>query len=145
MSRLLWILLGLALVVQPAHAETPIRFCTDWIFDGSTSYVLRADDKGYFKQSGLAVTIDRGFGAGDPVTKVASGAYDLALADISALIDFNARHPDKPLMAVMMIYDKSPFSLITLADKNIRNFGDLRQRKIGALPNETITRLFPVL
>ncbi|HTY66030.1 MAG TPA: ABC transporter substrate-binding protein [Alphaproteobacteria bacterium] len=147
MSRLFWALLGLAAAatLQPARAETAIRFCTDWVFDGSTGYVLRADANGYFKDAGLAVTIDRGFGAGDPVTKVASGAYDLALADISALIEFNARHPERPLTAIMMVYDKSPFSLITLADKNIRTFGDLRGRKIGALANETITRLFPVL
>jgi NitT/TauT family transport system substrate-binding protein len=137
--------LSLFIAAHPAQAQTPIRFQYDWIFDGTTSALMQADAKGYFKGEGLAVTIDRGFGAGDAVLKVASGAYQMGLADPTALIEFNARNPDRPLIAVMSVYDKSAFSLITMKDKNIQSFSDLTGRKIGALTNETITRLFPIL
>jgi NitT/TauT family transport system substrate-binding protein len=147
MSRFLFAVLTLSMFasIQPVHGQTVVRFSSDWVFDGTTAYLLQAENKGYFKNEGLAVTIDRGFGAGDAVIKVASGAYHLGLADVTALIDYNAKHPEQPLVGIMMVYDKSAFSLVTLADKNIRTFGDLSGRKIGALTNETISRLFPVL
>lgn len=148
MSRFLPAMLGLLLIatgLPPACAETAIRFTSDWTFDGTTAYILRTNDTGYFKSEGLAVTIDRGFGAGDTIVKVASGAYELGIGDVTALIEYNARHPERPLVGIMMIYDKSAFSLITLADRNIRSFADLKGRKIGALTNETMSRLFPIL
>jgi NitT/TauT family transport system substrate-binding protein len=139
-------LLGLLLVVPAwAGSEVPVRFSLDWIFDGTTAEVLQADAKGYFRDEGLAVTIDRGYGAGDTISKVASGAYQFAIGDVTALIEYNARHPDDPLVAIMMLYDKSAFAVVTTADKNIRTIADLKDRQIGALTNETMSRLFPTL
>jgi NitT/TauT family transport system substrate-binding protein len=138
-------LLGFSLVASlgVAHAQTAVRVSTDWIFDGTTAEFLQADAKGYFKDEGLAVTIDRGYGAGDTIAKVASGAYQFALGDVTALIEYNAGHPDQPLVGLMMVYDKSAFAIITTTDKNIASIADLAGKKIGALTNETMSRLFP--
>jgi NitT/TauT family transport system substrate-binding protein len=147
MWRLIVGLLGLVLVLpSPAsRAEVPVRFSTDWIFDGATAEVLQAQAKGYFNQEGLDVTIDRGYGAGDTIAKVAAGTYQFAIGDMTALIEYNARHPEQPLVGVMMLYDKSAFAIITTTDKNIRTIADLAGRKVGALTNETMSRLFPTL
>ena len=147
MWRIIFGLLGLtlALPIQVSRAEVPVRFSIDWIFDGATAEVLQAEAKGYFKQEGLAVTIDRGYGAGDTIAKVASGAYHFAFGDVTALIEYNARHANDPLIGLMMLYDKSAFAIITTTDKNIGKIADLSGRKIGALTNETMSCLFPTL
>jgi NitT/TauT family transport system substrate-binding protein len=141
-------LLGLSLVVpiKASHAaEVPVRFSLDWVFDGATAEVLQAEAKGYFKDEGLAVTVDRGYGASDTISKVASDAYQFAIGDVTALIEYNALHPDQPLVGVMMLYDKSAFSIITTTGKNIKTISDLKDRQIGALTNETMSRLFPTI
>src|SRR5258708_28045840 len=147
MSRFLlaWLGLWLSVAVPPARAETAVRFTSDWVFDGTTAYILRAVEQGYFKANGLAVTVDRGFGAGDTIVKVASGAYQIGIGDSTALIEYDALHPDQKLIGIMVVHDKSAFSVISLADKGINNFGDLAGRKIGALTGETMTRLFPTV
>jgi NitT/TauT family transport system substrate-binding protein len=152
MRRIFVALLGLSAGLSlaagaPASraADVPVRFSLDWVFDGTTAEVLQADAKGYFKDAGLAVTVDRGYGAGDTISKVASGAYQFAIGDVTALIEYNAQHPEDPLVGVMMLYDKSAFSVITTTDKNIRTIADLKGRQIGALTNETMSRLFPAL
>jgi NitT/TauT family transport system substrate-binding protein len=146
MWRFITGLLGLSLLIPcQSQAQTAVRFSTDWIFDGTTAEVLQAEAKGYFKDEGLAVTIDRGYGAGDTISKVASGAYQFAMGDVTALIEYNARHPDDPLVGIMMLYDKTAFSVITTTDKKIQSIADLSGRKIAALTNETMSRLFPTV
>lgn len=147
MRRAVVALLGLMLVLplHPSRAEVAVKFSTDWIFDGAIAEILQADAKGYFKEAGLAVTIDRGYGAGDTIAKVAGGAYQFAMGDVTALIEYNARHPEMPLVAIMMLYDKSAFAIVTTSDRNIRAIADLADRKIAALTNETMSRLFPTL
>jgi NitT/TauT family transport system substrate-binding protein len=141
-------LLGLSLLapIKASHAaEVPVRFSLDWVFDGATAEVLQAEAKGYFKDEGLAVTVDRGYGASDTISKVASDAYQFAIGDVTALIEYNALHPDQPLVGVMMLYDKSAFSIITTTDKNIKTISELKDRQIGALTAETMSRLFPTI
>ena len=65
-----------------AHAQQDVRFVLDWAFQGQQSpYTISVDD-GTFEKLGLNVTVDRGVGSGDTVAKVASGAYDIGVADV---------------------------------------------------------------
>ena len=53
--------------------------------------LLHGLEQGYFASEGLNVTIDRGFGSADAVTKVASGAYQFVLGDINSMVEFNSK------------------------------------------------------
>ena len=64
-----------------AHAQTtPIKFQLDWRFEGPAALFTHPAAKGYFKDAKLDVAIDAGNGSGGTVTRVASGAYDVAMA-----------------------------------------------------------------
>jgi NitT/TauT family transport system substrate-binding protein len=99
---------------------TPIKFSLDWKFEGPAAGFLFAAERGYFKDEGLDVTIDTGSGSTGAVTRVASGAYDIAFADVNSMIEFNTKNPDKPMQSMFMLYNRPPFALITLKKSGIR-------------------------
>jgi NitT/TauT family transport system substrate-binding protein len=134
---------GDAQAQQPQHLS--VKFTLDWVFDGTTAYAVDTQAKRYFANEGLDVAIERGFGAAGVPLLVANGGFQFGLSDVSALIEYNARNPDKPLVCVMMVYDKAQYSLITLADRNIQSFRDLVGRKIGSFTNDTAGRFLPIL
>ena len=124
--------LAAALAAGGASAQTAVKFGLDWKFEGPAAPYFVALDKGYYKAAGLDVTIDSGQGSVQGITRVAAGAYEIGFADINSLIKFRDQNPDKPLMAVAMMYDKPPFAIVTLKKMGIARPKDLEGRILGA-------------
>ena len=106
-----------------AQAKVDVKLGLDWAFQGTVAMLLYGLEQGYFSDEGLNVTIDRGYGSADAVTKVASGAYQFVLGDVNSMVEFNARNPDKQVVAVFMKYNRPPFSVVTVADRGIKHPG----------------------
>ncbi|MBG9388340.1 ABC transporter substrate-binding protein [Caenimonas aquaedulcis] len=131
----------------PAYAQTtPIKFQLDWRFEGPAALFLTPAAKGYFKEAGLDVTIDAGNGSGGAVTRVASGTYDMGFADLAALMEFHANNPDAPNkpVAVMMVYNNTPASVMALKKSGIKAPADLNGKKLGAPVFDAGRRAFPI-
>ena len=126
-----------------AAAETDINFTLDWKFQGPTAAFLVAADKGYFDEEGLDVSIDAGNGSAGAVTRVASGAYQMGMADINAVVNFLVENPDQDIKGVYMIYDAPPFSVFTLNDSGIESPADMEGRSLGAPVFDASYQLFP--
>ncbi len=126
-----------------AAAQTDINFTLDWKFQGPTAAFLVAADKGYFEEEGLDVSIDAGNGSAGAVTRVASGAYQMGMADINAVVNFLVENPDQDIKGVYMIYDAPPFSVFTLADSGIETPADMEGRSLGAPVFDASYQLFP--
>lgn len=138
--------LSFGLGAAHAQASTPIKFQLDWRFEGPAALFLQPAAKGYFKAAGLDVTIDAGNGSGGTVTRVASGAYDMGLADLAALMEFHANNPDAPNkpVAVMMVYNDTPASVMALKKSGIKTPADLSGKKLGAPVFDAGRRAFPL-
>jgi NitT/TauT family transport system substrate-binding protein len=137
----------IALAVGTAQAQsTPIKFQLDWRFEGPSALFLTPAAKGYFKDAKLDVTIDAGNGSGGTVTRVASGAYDMGLADLAALMEFHANNPDAPNkpVAVMMVYNDTPASVMALKKSGIKTPADLSGKKLGAPVFDAGRKAFPI-
>ncbi|MEM2897557.1 MAG: ABC transporter substrate-binding protein [Candidatus Bathyarchaeia archaeon] len=128
----------------PPKPLTHIRFTTGWVLGGYASPYILAFQKGFFAEEGLDVKIVRGYGAGDAVMKVAAGTYDAAHADLSTLMEFKARNPDADVIAICIIYDYAPFSIVTIRDRGIKEPKDLENRKISSIAAEPSRLLFPL-
>jgi len=127
------LLLGAALApVGSALAETPLRFSLDWRFEGPAAPYLLALDEGWYAEEGLAVTIDSGAGSLESIPRVASGTYQMGFADINSLIKFRDQNPEVPVKAVMLVYDKPPFAVISLAGRGVAEPKDLEGKVLGA-------------
>jgi NitT/TauT family transport system substrate-binding protein len=124
---------------------TKLRFAADWAFQGPQAPFLVPHENGCYRKAGLDVVTDRGFGSGDTVTKVATGAYDIGFADINAMIEYNARQPDSKLISFFMIYDGASLSIISRKGNGIAKPADLVGKTIAAPPGDASRRLFPVL
>ncbi len=137
---------ALALASAAQAQSTPIKFQLDWRFEGPSALFLQPAAKGYFKAAGLDVSIDAGNGSGGTVTRVASGAYDMGFADLAALMEFHANNPDAPNkpVAVMMVYNDTPASVMALKKSGIKTPADLSGKKLGAPVFDAGRRAFPI-
>ena len=130
-----------------ANAQTtPLKFQLDWRFEGPAAFFLTPAAKGYFKDAKLDVTVDAGNGSGGAVTRVASGSYDVGFADLAALMEFHANNPDAPNkpVAVMMVYNNTPASVMALKKSGIKTPADLAGKKLGAPVFDAGRRAFPI-
>lgn len=129
-----------------AFAATPIKFQLDWRFEGPSALFLQPVAKGYFQAAGLDVTVDAGSGSGGAIQRVASGSYDMGFADLAALMEFHANNTevkDKPV-AVMMVYNNTPASVMALKKSAIAKPADLAGKKLGAPVFDAGRRGFPL-
>jgi len=116
----------------PAAAQTPVKFSLDFKFEGPAAPFVVAIDKGYFKAEGLDVTIDTAAGSLEPITRVASGTYDMGFGDINSLIKFRDANPGTPIKAVFVVYNKPPFAVVGRKSRGVIKPKDLEGKKLGA-------------
>lgn len=140
---------GLALgglVKAPAvHAQAllPIKFSLNAPADGSNAAFFHALEKGYFREAGLAPTLDPSQGAGDSIQRVASETYDSAFSDLTVLVEFNAKNPAQAPVGVFNIYNRSPTCIIAWKSAGISKPADLAGKTLGAPQTDGAFRLFP--
>jgi NitT/TauT family transport system substrate-binding protein len=125
---------ALALVSSPAASQTALKFALDWKFEGPSAPYFVAIDKGYYKAEGLDVTIDSGPGSVAGIARVAAGTYPIGFFDINSLVKFQDQNPEKKVKGVLMVYDKPPFAIASLAKTGIAKPKDLEGKVLGAPP-----------
>jgi ABC-type nitrate/sulfonate/bicarbonate transport system substrate-binding protein len=126
--------LARALFILPAlgaSAATPITVQLDWIENVQFAGVLVAQEKGWYKDASLDVTIKPIDLASmnTSVGAVLSGTNMVGIAD--GLVLLNARADHKPVKAFATMLQASPLCILYLRDGPIHRFDDLRGRTIG--------------
>ncbi|HEY7662436.1 MAG TPA: ABC transporter substrate-binding protein [Xanthobacteraceae bacterium] len=117
---------------RPAAAQTSIKFSLDGRVEGPEALILLPQDRGYFKNAGLDVSVDDAATSIEPITRVASGGYNMAFADINALIRYRDQQPTAPAKAVFMVYNKPAYSVVARKSRGITGPRDLENKKVGA-------------
>ena len=125
-------------------AQTAMPFALDWKFEGPAAPYFVAVDKGYFDAEGLTVEVSEGAGSLDAIPKVATGAFPVGFADINSLMKFLDQNPGAPVTAVMMVYDKPPFSVVGRKSLGVETPADLAGKVLGAPPPDGAWAQFPI-
>jgi NitT/TauT family transport system substrate-binding protein len=120
-----------AATVNEAAAQTPIKFSLDFTLEGPSAPFVVGIDRGYDQAEGLDVAIDTATGPRDPITRVASGT-EMGFADVNSLIRFRDQNPAAPIKAVLMVYNRPPFSIVTRKSRGVTLPKDLEGKKLGA-------------
>ena len=147
-TRTVWLVALLLLALPPwlstAEAQTKVRFALDWQIQGPQAPFITAKALGAFATHGLDVTIDRGTGSQKTIEQVVTGTYDMGYGDINSMIEYNAKNPQQPLIAVGIVLNSPPFALLSLKRYGIQQPKDLKGASIGAPAGDAPRRLWPI-
>lgn len=137
----------LSLFGGPSNAQDlpKVKLTLDYAIQGQQSPFILAEDGGYFRKAGVAVTVERGYGSADAIAKVAAGTYDMAFADIGAMIQFNGRKQAGNLISVFQVYDVAPMVVLALKKSGITKPSDLAGKKLASPPAASSRVMFPLL
>ena len=132
------------LMAAPAHAQTPEKFtfALNWFAVGDHAAYWVALEKGYYAQRGLDVTLENSKGSGDSIAKVDTGRADAGLADAVPVISSISR--GARVKMVGMVFDKTPMTIFSHADKPLLKPKDLEGKSIGAPAGDSQRLAFPV-
>lgn len=110
-------------------APTPVTFQMDWTADAEFLGPWVAQEKGFFRDEGLTVTLVEGPAGTDVPGILASGQASVAQMGMTMFLE--ARSQDADLQAVMAVFQTSPRVLMTLANREVRSVKDLEGLKVG--------------
>lgn len=105
----------------------------NWLADGQKSAAFVGRERGVFQRHGIELDIKRGFGSGDTLTKLVTGAADFGYVDLPTIMTADEGRFGK-VKALMSLYSKSPHALITTTDKGIDSLKDLKGKTIASAP-----------
>jgi NitT/TauT family transport system substrate-binding protein len=141
------ILLFLAVIgfASAVNAQTRIKFTLDWRFEGQTSFMWLGLARGYFQKEGLEVQVDAGTGSAAGIQRIHTGAYDMGLADMSALIEYYGNNPSQTrLQMVYLQYDEAPLAYYAFKKTGAKSIADLAGKTVAGTPFEVTRKMFPV-
>ncbi|MDX3905717.1 MAG: ABC transporter substrate-binding protein [Pigmentiphaga sp.] len=132
-------------VILPAvaGAQTPVKLVLDWAFEGPQSMWTAAAESGCFTDKGIKLGIDRGMGSGDAISKVASGAYNIGVADFGSVVAYNAAHPGQKLTIVFIVSDASPLAVVATKKSGVAKPKDLEGKRLAGPQGESARVMFP--
>jgi NitT/TauT family transport system substrate-binding protein len=131
-------------IAGAAQAQTALKLSLDDRLEGPAALFLLPQDRGYYRSEGLDVTVEEGASALEPITRVASGGYELGFADINALIRYRDQNPAAPVKAVFMLYSKPPFAIVGRKSRGISDPKSLEDKKLGAPPTGASFDQWPI-
>jgi NitT/TauT family transport system substrate-binding protein len=132
--------------LTPAGAgQTALKVTLDGKIEGPAAPFFVALEQGYFKAQGLDVTIDPSAGLLEPITRVASGAYDIAFGDINALIRYRDQNPAAPIKAVLVVNNRPNYAIVGRKSRGVARVIDLEGKRLGAPAAEPATAAWPIL
>jgi NitT/TauT family transport system substrate-binding protein len=136
---------GLMSAPSASAQTTKLKMVLNWKYQGPQGMFFLADDKGYFKEEGLEVTLDQGNGSGAPIGLVANGTYDVGFGDINALIELAAKKPDEAPIAVFVMFNQPPFTVAVKSGSPIKTPKDFEGKTLGGAAGDGALKLFPAL
>ena len=109
-----------------------LRLQLPWFPNGEHSYAYLGGDLGIFAFHGFDVTIQAGKGSDVAARSLAAGSEDAAVIGGDALVLVNQEGGD--LRSLGAVYDETPVTIYSLAEKNITRPDQLYGKRLGLMP-----------
>jgi NitT/TauT family transport system substrate-binding protein len=121
-----------------------IQFSFDRPVNASAAPMVVAMTDGLFASEGLTVATDVAAGSPEAIARVATGASELALVDLNALIRFRDQGAP-PVKAVFVLFNKSPYAIVARKSRGIHALADIEGKTLGVADGDLSVRLWPAL
>jgi ABC-type nitrate/sulfonate/bicarbonate transport system substrate-binding protein len=127
------------------NQPTPITVGLKWKHQGEFAGYYVAEQKGWYKQNRLNVTLKAKEAGEDTAAKVASGEFQFGI--VSGRDALQTYAATQNIIAVAALAQDSPAILVTLAKSKINTIANLRGKRLGVGPNDTTgaRSLYPIL
>lgn len=121
-----------SVLMGPAFAQQakPLSFQLSWIKSIQYGGFFAGVDQGFFKKNGIEATFVSGGPNVDPIGNVASGQSQLGDRPVGPLII--AKDKGIPIKVIATVFQKSPYSIISLAKTPIKTPQDLKGKTVAA-------------
>lgn len=100
--------------------------------------------QGFCADADFELTIEPGRGSSEAITKMATGASDVGIVGLSALMAVSANE-DVPVMAVLSYFNKGPHTFYSLTETGITSIADLEGKKAVISPFSSSNVLLPLV
>lgn len=110
---------------------------------GRDAFAWVAQEKGYFKEAGLDVTIQLGAATGENLKGLAAGQAQFANLDLIGAWILAGKGDFKDFRTIAAIHQQSLVSIVTLEGSGITSPKDLEGKKVGAATGSVNQLLFP--
>ncbi|MEH2472671.1 NitT/TauT family transport system substrate-binding protein [Nitrobacteraceae bacterium AZCC 2161] len=126
-------------------APVAIQFSLDRPIDAVAAPFVLASTRGLYRVEKLAVSTNIASGSSDAIARVASGASDMALADINALVRYRDAADASPIKAVFVLLNKAPYAIIARKSRGVTSLDSLEGKTLGIADGDLAIRLWPAL
>ena len=112
---------------QTARALEPVTLQLKWTHSFQFAGYYAAQQKGYYREAGLDVTIAAAQPGDDPVTKVLAGEAQYGVGNSNLLL---ARNAGQPVVLLAAIFQHSPVVFIARAQLPVQGIQDLKGKRV---------------
>jgi NitT/TauT family transport system substrate-binding protein len=142
MTALAAALIWTALVVAPASAADKVVLMLNWYVYGEHAPFYYGKAKGLYAAENIDLEIQEGRGSAATTQAVTAKTADFGYVDIPTMM--RAAVKGAPVVAVGVLLQTSPMSVMGLADKNIRKPEDIRGKTVAITPADSMTQIWPL-
>jgi NitT/TauT family transport system substrate-binding protein len=130
-------------MILPEYCKSrEYKIAQTWSFDASSTGYLAAQDRGFFKESGVDAKVQRGFSAPDTLRRLLTGDADFAVFDSTVMVRAATADPQSQLTMVANILQKSSHTVLYVKGRNVKTVADLEKAKFGNTGG-SISQLYP--
>jgi NitT/TauT family transport system substrate-binding protein len=126
-----------------ARAADSVTLQLDWVPSGIAAGWYYGVAQHCFSDQGIDVSIKRGYGAGDAITKIATGASEFGVTDLGAMIAGRAK-TGAAVKGLLPIMPDSPFGVVVMDSGPIKTLKDLEGRSVASAPGDAGMQFLPI-
>ena len=126
-----------------AQAADKVSLMLDWLPGGMAAAWYYGIEQKCYADKDIDLTVQRGFGGVDTVTKVAAGTVQFGLADLGSIMVGRIKAGAK-VKSVMPIYSVSPLAVAVLSGSGIKKLADLEGKTLAASPGDSSLLILPM-
>jgi NitT/TauT family transport system substrate-binding protein len=136
--------------VTPGRADddrspTALQFTLERNIDAIAAPFVMAATRGLYRAENLNVATNVAAGSRETIARVASGASDMALADLNAVIRYRSEPDAAAIKAVFVLLNKAPYAIVARKSRGIVTPASLEGRTLGVADGDLTIRLWPAL
>jgi NitT/TauT family transport system substrate-binding protein len=142
MKKTIITVLAALLLAGPAAAADKVTLMLNWYVYGEHAPFYYGKEKGLYAAEGIDLDIQEGRGSAVTAQAVAAKTADFGYVDVPTMI--KAVSKGAPLIAVGVLLQTSPMSVMGFAEKNIRKPDDIKGKIVAMTPGDSMSQIWPL-